>query len=41
LRGSGWHLDDFGPGERPQLTSIDVTLSVDEIHTHALEAIVG
>jgi Uma2 family endonuclease len=37
----GWHLDDFGPGERLELVSIDVGLSVDEVYTDALGAIVG
>jgi sensor c-di-GMP phosphodiesterase-like protein len=39
--GSGWYLDDFGPGERVRLTSIEVALSVDEIYTDALGPIVG
>ena len=39
--GTGWHLDDFGPGERLELASIGVGLSVDEIYTDALGAIVG
>jgi Uma2 family endonuclease len=38
---TGWHLDDFGPGERLELTSIDVGLSIDDVYTDALGAIVG
>jgi Uma2 family endonuclease len=38
---SGWHLDDFGPGERFRLASIDVELSVDEVYIDALGTIVG
>jgi len=37
----GWHLEDFGPGGTFRLTSIDVELSVDEVYTDALGAIVG
>jgi Uma2 family endonuclease len=37
---SGWHLNDFGPGEHFQLTSIDVEISVDEVYADALGAII-
>lgn len=37
----GWHLEDFGPGERLELASIGVALSVDDVYTDALGAIVG
>jgi Uma2 family endonuclease len=37
---TGWHLEDFGRGERIELRSIRVTLSVDEVYGDALGAIV-
>jgi Uma2 family endonuclease len=33
---TGWHLEDFGPGERLDLASIGVSLAVDDVYTDAL-----
>ena len=39
--GRRWHLDEFGPGERVVLESIDVTLAVDDVYVDGLGAIVA
>ena len=38
---AGWHLEDYGPGERLELASVGVSLSVDDVYADALGAIVG
>jgi Uma2 family endonuclease len=39
--GRRWQLDEFGPGERVGLESIDVTLAVDDVYVDGLGAIVA
>jgi len=39
--GRRWHLDEFGPGERVVLESIDVALAVDDVYVDGLGSIVA